>query len=389
MATPPERPDPAGPVTAEEAGRSRELLRRMADAAGPGWFLRFDRFVELALYAPGVGFYMSPDPPTGPRGAFYTAPQASPLFGRAIARRLAEEFRRLGSPAGFRVVEVGPGDGALAEGILRGLAAELGPETAFDYWLVERSPALAERALARARSASAVTGAAVRTALALSEDGPFEGAVVANELLDALPFRRFARRNGAWRELGVRVTPEGLAESEVDAASGAPPADPGEADGARIVEIRPAADGFLREIADHLSAGCALLLDYGDEGPILRAEHPDGTLAAFRRHRTVADPLALPGLVDLSAWVDFTRVRAAARASRLTEAFYGPQAEALVRWGIEALARESAVSAGGAEERVRSALATKNLLFGFERFRVLELTAGDRAPTERSIPSAG
>ncbi len=364
------------------------LLERLRADAGPRGFLPFDRVVDRALYDPETGYYESAEPPLGPHGDFYTAAHASPLFGGAVAARAFEEFERLGRPARFRIVELGPGDGTLARDLLAALVPRMPPTTTVDYVLVERS-----RRLARA-SAEALLGVAdpgrvaIRRADALSTDGPFSGFVIANELLDAVPFRRLVARDGAWRELGLRVGPAAVEWAEGPLGALPPPALPAPPRDGIVLEVAPAAEAILREVADHLVAGAAVFVDYGLEEPELLLGHPEGTFAAVRAHRPVDDPLAELGRADLSAFVNFTRLRDAARRAGLTERAYVGQAEALVRWGLPALLEERARASVSSEAEVRVRLAAKNLLFGFGTFRVLDLAPpGSAVATPDATPS--
>ncbi len=349
------------------------LLERLRSDAGPDGFLRFDRVVDRALYDPAAGYYEAAEPPLGPRGDFYTAAHASPLYGASLGARAFEEFERLGRPARFRIVEVGPGDGTLARDLLTALVARIPAAATIEYVLVERSERLA-RATTEALLAVADPGRVeVRRAGGIGADGPFAGFLVANELLDALPFRRLIARDGRWRELGVRVGPRGVAWAEGPLGPLPPPGLPDPPRDGVVLEVSPAGEALMREIADHLVAGSAVLIDYGFEETELLLGHPEGTLAAVRAHRPVEDPLAELGRADLSAFVNFTRLRAAARRAGLVERAYLGQAEALARWGIAPLLEERARAAGSSEAEVRVRLAAKNLLFGFGNFRVLEL----------------
>lgn len=358
-----------------------ERLRPLADAAG---VVRFDRYMEAALYAEGVGYYdRAGPPPFGPQGDFYTAAHASPLFARTIARRIVAEHERMGRPRAFRIVELGPGDGTLAQGLIAALAPSVPAASAWSYRFVERSSSLRARVEERLASAEGTDRVDVRSSASLSADGTFAGVLLANELLDALPARRLVWRGGRWRDLGVRVGPDSLEWAEMgDAEPIPPPALPkGRREGA-IVEVSPVAEALLREVGDHLVHGTAIFLDYGFPEDELIEGHPSGTLSAVFRHATLADPLDHPGMADLSAFVNFTRIRAAARAAGLREAAFRRQAEALVDWGFSSVLDEERARSEGDEAKVRLDLAAKNLLFGFENFRVLELTAGPSRPSE-------
>jgi SAM-dependent MidA family methyltransferase len=145
-----------------------------------------------------------------------------------------------------------------------------------------------------------------------------------------------------------------------------------------VAEVGLQSEAFVREVADHLLGGAAIFLDYGTDGSELVAGHPAGTLAGFRDHRAVLHPLDDPGEVDLSAFVNFSRIRAAGRASGLTEIAYRNQADALGAWGFPALLDAEVGTATDAESLVRTRLAAKNLLFGFGNFRVLEFAPRPR-----------
>jgi SAM-dependent MidA family methyltransferase len=357
-----------------DAARVDRLHRRLAASADPGGFVPFDRFMEIALYDPADGYYSTARSPLGPHGDFYTAAHVAPLFARALAQRVRAIRSELGAPREFRIVELGPGDGTLGAGLAGALRSD--PD-GLEYVLVERSNARAHDAEERIRAKAG--SIPVRRTASVGEDGPFAGAVIANEYLDAQPARRLLWDGARWKELGVQVRPEGLAPSEADQVRPVPgpplpvPPEPG-----TVVEVSAAAEAVVREIGDHLDRGAAVLIDYGLEEAELLVGHPRGTLAAVRSHRSLDGPLDAPGTSDLSTFVNFTRLRSVARASGLAELSFRSQAEALGAWGFPELLDAALRSAGSTEAEVRLRLAAKNLLFGFENFRVLELAPGPR-----------
>ncbi|MCI4365077.1 MAG: SAM-dependent methyltransferase [Thermoplasmata archaeon] len=373
----------ASPASRTE--RTGALLALARSEAGPDGFLPFDRWMDLALYADGVGYYTGPRTPFGTTGDFYTAPQVHPLFAASFAERIRAVRSRLGPDRPFTLVELGPGEGTLAAGIVSALGAAWTSRGPTRVVLVERSAPLRAKALSRVRQAADPDTVVVSSVEGVSALGPFEGVVVANEFLDAQPARRLRWKGGEWRELGVRVTAEGVRAAE--GPLGTPvsgPQLPTSVPEGTVVEFSPAGEGVLREVADHLVAGTWLIDDYGMEESELLLAHPEGTLATVRGHRTGPDPLAEPGEADLSTFVNWTRVRTAARAAGLDVVADTSQAEALGRWGFSGLLERAIHGAGTSEAEVRLRLSAKNLLFGFERFRVVELAPARLADRFRS-----
>lgn len=369
-----------GPGTTEgpgaeagEAERTARVVERVARSADPSGFVGFDRFMEVALYDPEVGFYARPRSPFGGTGDFYTAPHVHPIFGRTLARRVAQVRAALPRGRPFRLVEIGPGDGSLSALLIDGLGAERTFAEGDAVLLVERSAARATAATQAVRPSAERHGLSVRLAESVGADGPFSGVVVANEVMDAQPTRRLRWSGEHWTELGVRVSDGRLVPAESSRARPVPspelphPVEPG-----TVVEVAPAAESMVREVGDHLVEGELILFDYGMEEPELVRGHPLGTLAAVRGHREARDPLEAPGRADLSAFVNFTRLRAVARRAGLEPISDRRQAESLVEWGLSAEVERSVREGGSPEAEVKVRLAAKNLLFGFERFRALE-----------------
>jgi len=379
--------DPGPSVATEDAGHRSAILQLLNRVADPDGFVPFDRFMDVALYGEGAGYYARPGSPFGRGGDFYTAAHVSPLFGRTIAERVRSVLASLPPGPSVRIVEVGPGDGALGESVVQGLASAPGIPPGLEYVLVERSPSLAGEGFERVSAAGRAAGIDVRASTGVGAEGPFRGVVLANELLDAQPVRRLSWDGIRWQETGIRLGPDGLtpATAPCTRAVPSPRLPEGAAEGS-VLEISPMAEGIVREVADHLTAGLALFLDFGMDQTELLTAHPSGTLAAVQKHRPVRDPLDDPGSSDLSAFVNFDRIRAVARSSGLVEVAFRRQAEALGAWGLPMLLERTLGSAASDEMRVRVHLAAKNLLFGFERFYALELAPPFRA---NDAPSRG
>lgn len=302
--------------------RLQALIRDEISAAG-GW-ISFARYMELALYAPGLGYYSAGSRKLGPGGDFITAPELSPLFGRALARQLAELVRH----GLTEILELGAGSGALAQTVLDELAA-LGclPER---YLILEVSAELRERQHERLQP----QGARVAWLEALPER--FTGIVLANEVLDAIPVHRIRVDGGAVTELGVCVNDNELAWSPQPVAGALAVAATtlGLPDGYET-ELNPASAALIGDLARRLSRGALLFIDYGF--PAREFYHPQrdrGTLMCHYRHRSHDDPFLWPGLQDITAHVDFSALARAGTDAGLELLGYTNQAQFLINCGI-------------------------------------------------------
>jgi SAM-dependent MidA family methyltransferase len=294
------------------------LVARIRSEIEDGGPITFARFMELALYDPETGYYRAVSARPGRAGDFLTAPEAHPIFGRAIARHVADVWDVLGRPPGFTIREVGSGGGALAEGLLAGLAAD-GSALAgkVRYRPVEVEP----RRLDEFRGRLAATGLAGR--IEVDDGSPIVGVVAANEVLDALPTHRVVRRDGRLREVLVGLSGAGFADVE-DEPSTPALAERLASEGIELVEgqaaeICLALDPWVAEAAAGLTRGVLLLIDYGYPAwelydPVRR---PTGTVAAYLRQRAHGDLYHAIGRQDLTAHVDVTAVERAAAAAGL------------------------------------------------------------------------
>ena len=314
-----------------EALRTSEALRALiaAEIDRAGGFVSFARYMELALYAPGLGYYSAGSAKLGEAGDFVTAPELSPLFGRCVARQAAQIIEQ-----GINdVVELGAGSGALAVELLTALeAAGALPER---YTIVDLSADLKDRQQTRLRAAAPHLADRVRWADALP--GRLEAFVIANEVLDAVPAHVFETREDGIDELGVTVRADGAfdhakrpAEGELLAAARALDLPPGYRS-----EINLASRALVQTLAESVTRGALLFVDYGF--PAAELYHPQrstGTLMCHYRHRAHDDPFALPGLQDITAHVDFTAVAEAAVAAGASVLGYTSQAQFLINCGI-------------------------------------------------------
>jgi SAM-dependent MidA family methyltransferase len=329
-------------------GPAGDVIR--AEIAARGGAISFARFMELALYAPGVGYYAQADRAIGRGGDFYTSVSVGPVFGFLLAWRFAGwcgELRRL------ELVEAAAHDGQLAHDVLSALR-EFHP-AAFGrvrYRIVEPLPVRRE---VQARRLCG-WGDLVSWVGEIGESGtPVEGVIFANELLDAFPVRRFGWDAGArtWFEWGVTATESGsLAWCRLPAGEGLGIAVPAALaavlpDGC-VVESSPAAETWWRAAARVLAPGAGWLVafDYGfDREFPIRPEQPGGSLRAYWRHRREADLLGRPGAQDLTANVDFARIARGGEEEGLATWVLQPQG----RW-LGAIAAEVFAAGGAAAE---------------------------------------
>ncbi|MDP2253207.1 MAG: SAM-dependent methyltransferase, partial [Thiobacillus sp.] len=305
-------------------------LQSLIDDAG-GW-IPFSRYMELALYAPGLGYYAAGAMKFGAGGDFVTAPEMTPLFGRTLAQTVAPVLAETGG----EVLELGAGSGRLAADLL-GELERLGALPA-RYSILEVSADLRQRqqeTLAREQP-SLVGRAQWLDAL----PAHFNGVILGNEVLDALPVEWVH-----WTDVGPRVRGV-VREGDGFAWQDRPIADPVLRTRAETLdrvpdylsEINLAAEGLIASLASCLDRGLILMIDYGFSAS--EYYHPQrhmGTLRAHYRHHALDDPFYLPGLCDLTAHVDFSAVARAGMASGLTLAGFTSQAGFLLNSGLTEL----------------------------------------------------
>jgi SAM-dependent MidA family methyltransferase len=329
---------PPTPEALEHSARLQALIRDEIRAAGGS--IPFARYMALALYAPGFGYYMAGARKLGAAGDFITAPELSPLFGQAIARQAAEV---IAVPECAAVLEIGAGSGALAASLLAEL--ERLDRLPAQYLILELSPDL--RARSRDTLAARVPHLLDRVAWLNQLPPRFSGVIIGNEVLDAMPCEIVATTGGDLCECCVQAHADGSfawldrpASTELVAAAHALDLP---AQGYRT-ELQLQARAFVRTLGAALERGVALFLDYGF--PRREYYHPqrsEGTLMCHYRHRAHADPFAFVGLQDITTHVDFTAMAEAAREGGLALAGYASQAQFLINCGItDVLARTPA-----------------------------------------------
>lgn len=367
---------------AAELERSAELLRRvLRDIEQAGGWIGFDRYMQLALYEPGLGYYAASPAVLGAWGGasdFITAPELSPLFAAALARPLAELAQRHDL---HTVVEFGAGSARLACDLL-GELARAGTWIPRQYAIVEVSAAMRQRQ--QQTVAQLPPELAGRVVWWDSLPERFDALVLGNEVLDAMPVRLLHRAAAGWAERGVAAGPDGgLAWQDRALPPGCalrPTLD--QLPEGSVTEWHEAAEGFMRTLGAHLGRGAALLFDYGF--PAREYDHPQrsgGTLRCHRAHRAHDDPLWQPGLSDITAHVDFSAMARAARAGGLDLLGYTSQARFLLNAGL--LDVLAARMQGGDAAALRLAAGAQRLLGEHEMgelFKVLVVGRGLPAP---------
>ncbi len=327
------------PLPVPEALAHSERLRQLIlqDIEKQGGWIPFSRFMELALYAPGLGYYTAGARKFGAAGDFVTAPEISPMFGRTLARQ-AEEIMAHSTP---HILELGAGSGKLAIGML--LELEQMGSLPQRYSILEVSADLRERQQALLRERAPHLLARVQWLDDLPE--MVSGAVIGNEVLDALPVhlvrwdeadiaeRGVVSEGGHFKWQDRPVQPPALlrAAQRINVPDG------------YLSEISLAASGLIHSLSERLSRGVLLFVDYGfGGGEYYHPQRSRGTLMCHYRHHAHDDPFFLVGLQDITAHVDFSAIATSAISAGAHLLGYTSQAYFLINCGITELLRETA-----------------------------------------------
>jgi SAM-dependent MidA family methyltransferase len=367
------------PLTPDEQAHSARVLDELRQeiAARGGW-MPFSDYQQRVLYAPGLGYYSAGAVKFGSAGDFVTAPEISPLFGRAAARWLAPLLAACGPGAG--ILELGAGSGALALQLLAGLAA-MGRAPAA-YSIVEVSADLRARQSAVLTSAAVSHGVPLRWLERLPEQ--FTGVILANEVLDALPCERFVQGPSGLLARGVAVGAAGelmdalcdpLATPDMALTSGGSLRDCYadlrrrlQASGCELPqgyagELIPSLTPLLQSLSATLGQGALVLVDYGlPRRQLYLPERGAGTLRCIRRHHAHDDPYRDPGLTDITCWVDFTAVAEAAHDCGLSLRAFATQMGWMLDAGLESLLAATMAETPSDAGRIRLTQGVKTLL---------------------------
>lgn len=371
----------ARPGLEDESGSteiSARLLEKVrTEIVDAGGFMTFHRYMEMVLYEPGLGYYVNGSRKLGADGDFVTAPELSPLFGATLAQWLAPVLR----PGGAGILEFGAGSGRLAADVITRLD-DL--SVAVDHYrILEVSPDLRaqQQALLSARlGAERMMNVEWLDRLPAE---PFRGVIVANEVLDAMPVEVFAWRGQAAWQRGVEwidgapAFAERPASAALEQAVRALEEQAGPWPEGYVSEWRPALEPWLKAVAESLESGLVWIADYGfPRRAYYSAERGEGTLVGYCRQQMVLDPFARPGLMDLTASVDFTAVAEAARAAGLEVLTYAAQGEFLLGAGLPALFEQWAGSGDDPRRMLELAQQVRMLTLPGEmgeRFQVIVL----------------
>jgi SAM-dependent MidA family methyltransferase len=365
--------------TPDAAAHSHKAAEHIADViADEDDWVPFSRYMELALYATGLGYYTAGARKFGAEGDFVTAPEISPLFGKCLALQSRQVLRQTGG----HILELGPGSGALAVELYGELKSQNAAPS--KYMLLEVSPDLRDRQ--RRAIAARFPQDFERFVWLEKLPDKIRGVVIANEVLDVVPFNMVHRQGGEILERGVVVTEAGFAWDDQPMPEGdlkrrahavLPPGDyPYE------TEVALAAEGLVRTIASHLDAGVAFFIDYGfPEREYYHPQRSMGTLRCHYRHRFHGDPFFMPGLQDITAHVDFTAMARAAQQGGAEVIGFTTQAHFLISCGLAVL-----VSAGDPAmtlSRLKATSAVHRLISPSEMgelFKVLAVGKGVHDP---------
>jgi len=331
-------------LTSLEMEHSKLLGSKIAtEIASQGGWIAFSRYMEMALYEPGMGYYSAGAHKLGAGGDFTTAPELSPLFGAAIVSTILpvlEGLKAQGLPA--KILEFGAGTGKLAESILTRLN-DLGFQLD-GYDIIEISPDLTQRQQERLHKLASELELSTKCSWLSSLTENFKGVILANEVIDAIPCDAIIYQNGFWYWYGVS-----FAEDKFFWKTGKPVEQAllpesllsGNFSEGYVTELHPQANAWIRQIAKQLDAGLFLTFDYGfPESEYYHPQRTEGTLMAHHRHHAIQDPFYLPGLCDLTTHVEWAQIARSALTENVDDVYLTNQAAFLLDAGIGDIALE-------------------------------------------------
>jgi SAM-dependent MidA family methyltransferase len=363
-----ELPEPDNAARAHSMRLVEAIRQRIIEAEGA---IPFHEFMQLALHAPGLGYYSAGSRKFGEEGDFITAPETSPLFARCVARAIQPILQNLPQQ---QILEVGAGSGIMAAGILQELAAlNSSPDS---YAILELSADLKQR--------QAETLQPYAERISWLDDLPekFSGIVLANELLDAMPVHRVIWQQGKLQECYVAYEQDRfvwqfgpLSDTRLQARFDDIITQLGGLPEGYVTEINLAAEDWLKTLGAQLQQGMLLLIDYGfTRHEFYHPQRLQGTLMCHYCHRAHDDPLILVGLQDITAHVDFTAMADCAFEAGLRVAGYTTQAHFLLGSGLTEMVAQGE---GNMAQQLELANQVKRLTLPQEMgelFKVMALT---------------
>ena len=333
-------------LTSLEAEHSQLLSSKIrAEINAKGGWIPFSRFMQMALYEPGMGYYSAGAHKLGAGGDFTTAPELSPLFGSAVANTLLpvlEGFKSKDLPS--KILEFGAGTGKLAEAILLHLGKQGFSLDAYE--IIEISPDLAARQQSRLNHLIASQESSTTCHWLDELPQNYQGVIIANEVIDAIPCELIIFENGFWHWRGVSdENGQFLWKTGKPVNQNALPTIllNGNFPEGYTTELHPQAHAWMRQVAQQLQTGLFLTLDYGfPESEYYHAQRQEGTLIAHHRHHAIPDPFHLPGLCDLTTHVEWLELARIALAEQADDVLLTNQGAYLLNAGIGELALELA-----------------------------------------------
>jgi SAM-dependent MidA family methyltransferase len=331
-------------LTSHETEHSELLKAKItSQIASQGAWIPFSRYMEMALYEPGMGYYSAGAHKLGVGGDFTTAPELSPLFGAAICSTLIpvlEGLKAQGLPT--QILEFGAGTGKLATSILTRLQ-DL--DFQLDHYnIIEISPDLAQRQQERVHATIRELNSATQCDWLSELPKDYKGIILANEVIDAIPCDAIIYQNGFWYWHGVAFEENNLAwktGSPVEQSLLPEALLAGNFSEGYVTELHAPANAWMHQIASHLHSGLFLTFDYGfPESEYYHPQRTEGTLMAHHRHHAIQDPFYLPGLCDLTTHVQWSQLARAALSENADDVFLTNQAAYLLDAGIGDIALE-------------------------------------------------
>ncbi|RDH82971.1 MAG: SAM-dependent methyltransferase [endosymbiont of Galathealinum brachiosum] len=364
----------------EQSRKLNEIIKQSVADAG-GW-IDFDQYMQLALYAPGLGYYSGGVQKFGEQGDFITSPEVSPLFAQTLANPVSMVLEKM---TDAKIIEFGAGSGKLAADIL--LALQKKNELPEEYLIIELSAELQQRQKETIQQIVPDLYSRVSW-LSFLPEKPVNAVVIANEVLDAMPVKRFSIKDKTVQLLGVDVFQQELRLSYKDAGKKITDSidllnieSPGHTYTSEInLNIEP----WIKSISQCINRGAVYLIDYGyPRSEYYSEERHMGTFMGYYRHRSIDEPLWYPGLQDLTAFVDFTSVAEAAIENDFDVDGFTSQGNFLINAGLANIVEKTRADSEIKKLQIVQQMKTLSLPGEMgERFKVIGLSKG----LEENIP---